>query len=242
MLTRKQYELLLFIHQKLRETGISPSFEEMKDAVNLRSKSGIHRLILALEERGYLRRLPYRARALEILRVPPPMDVRHTERDIRQSRKWQSAPPGAAQRPAPQGHTAPQGQDVDAGANVEVGVMGRIAAGTPIAALQDEKSRISVPQEMIGSGRHYALEIFGDSMINAGILDGDTAIIRECDTAETGDIVVALIDGQEATLKRLRRKGDSIALEAANPNYETQIVSPERLQVQGKLVGVLRRY
>ena len=234
MLTRKQYELLLFIHQKLRETGISPSFEEMKDAVNLRSKSGIHRLILALEERGYLRRLPYRARALEVLRVPPPMDVRHSERETGPSRQWDNAqsmrqvPPGAA--------------PIDSGQNVEVGVMGRIAAGTPIEALQNELSRINVPQEMIGAGRHYALEIYGDSMINAGILDGDTAIIRECDTAETGDIVVALIDGREATLKRLRRKGDSIALEAANPNYETQIVSPERLQVQGKLVGVLRRY
>lgn len=243
MLTRKQYELLLFIHQKLRETGISPSFEEMKDAVNLRSKSGIHRLILALEERGYLRRLPYRARALEILRVPPPMDVRHSERDIQQSRKWQPSPAGAsAAEPAAGSAPASGKRAVASDSQVQLGVMGRIAAGTPIEALQHELSRISVPQDMIGAGRHYALEIYGDSMINAGILDGDTAIIRECDTAETGDIVVALIDGQEATLKRLRRKGDSIALEAANPNYETQIVSPERLQVQGKLVGVLRRY
>jgi len=234
MLTRKQHELLLFIHNRLKETGIPPSFDEMKEALDLASKSGIHRLITALEERGFIRRLPNRARALEVLRLPDSI-----------------APGlGGPRRFSPsvieggQGRTSPKpvaSNDDEAGA-ISVPVMGRIAAGVPIEAIQHQTHSIAVPPDMIMGGEHYALEVKGDSMIEAGIFDGDTVIIRQTQTANPGDIVVALVDNEEATLKRFRRKGASIALEAANPAYETRIFGPDRVKVQGRLVGLIRRY
>ncbi|OAP45240.1 transcriptional repressor LexA [Sinorhizobium americanum] len=236
MLTRKQQELLLFIHERMKESGVPPSFDEMKDALDLASKSGIHRLITALEERGFIRRLPNRARALEVIKLPEayssPAQPRRgfSPSVIEGSLGKPPAPP----KPAP---TPP----VES-ASMTVPVMGRIAAGVPISAIQNNTHEISVPVEMIGSGEHYALEIKGDSMIEAGILDGDTVIIRNASTASPGDIVVALIDDEEATLKRFRRKGASIALEAANPAYETRIFGPDRVKIQGKLVGLIRRY
>jgi len=231
MLTSKQYELLRFIHERLKESGVPPSFEEMKEALDLRSKSGIHRLITALEERGFIRRLPNRARALEVVRLP------------------ETVQPGFGVRKgfAPNviegslGRVRAASED-EGGRPVAVPVMGRIAAGTPIAAIQSRSHTIHVPPEILSSGEHFALEVRGDSMIEAGIFEGDLALIRKSDTAETGDIVVALIDEEEATLKRLRKKGASIALEAANPAYETRIFGPDRIRIQGKLVGLFRRY
>jgi repressor LexA len=234
MLTRKQYELLMFIHERLKEAGVPPSFDEMKAALDLRSKSGIHRLITALEERGFIRRLPHRARALEVVKLPESV-----------------APSLAAKKPAfspnviqgSLGRVKPMPQSTDgAPRGAVVPVMGRIAAGVPISAIQDHTHNIAVPPEMLGSGDHFALEVKGDSMIDAGILDGDTVVIRKTEHAQTGEIVVALVDDEEATLKRLRRKGDSIALEAANSAYETRIFGPDRVKVQGKLVGLIRRY
>ena len=244
MLTRKQYELLMFIHERVRESGIPPSFDEMKEALDLKSKSGIHRLITALEERGFLRRMEKRARALEVLKLPDNMaetlrpattrsqvqraGVRHGRGEIR----------GADSRsPAPRRSYGEGGENA-----VNVPLVGRIAAGTPIEALQNKVGDLPVPAGMIGRGNHYALEVTGDSMINAGILDGDTVIIQEADSANTGEIIVALVDNEEATLKRLRRRGDSIALEAANPAYETRLYGSDRVKVQGKLVGLIRRY
>ena len=234
MLTRKQYELLLFINQRLEATGVSPSFEEMKEALSLKSKSGIHRLITGLEERGFIRRLAHRARALEVLKVPEAL----TARDKAESARPKFTPnvvkaefSGLAGRSSP-----------EAAAAVALPLYGRIAAGTPIEALRDHSSFIDLPASMIGRGEHYALEVAGDSMIDAGILDGDVAIICQADTAQNGDIVVALIDDQEATLKRLRRKGASIALEPANKKYETRIFGPDRVKVQGRLVTLIRRY
>ncbi len=232
MLTRKQHELLMYIHERLKESGIPPSFDEMKDALDLRSKSGIHRLVKALEERGFIRRLPNRARALEVLRLP------------------ESAIAGAARGRgfAPEviegnlGRLRTDGTLTAANDSIAIPVMGRIAAGTPIEAIQTQSHTIAVPPEMLGAGEHFALEVRGDSMIEAGILDGDTVLVRKADTADSGDIVVALIDREEATLKRLRRKGASIALEAANPAYETRIFGPDRVQIQGRLVGLMRRY
>ena len=231
MLTRKQSELLRFIHERLKESGVPPSFDEMKDALDLRSKSGIHRLIMALEERGFIRRLPNRARALEVLKMP------------------ESAAPASAARGrfAPSviegtlGRVRPRHEGEPA-AHVAIPVMGRIAAGTPISALQSRSHTIPMPPDFLGNGEHYALEVRGDSMVEAGILDGDTVVLRRQDTAETGDIVVALIDEEEATLKRLRKRGASIALEAANPAYETRIFGPDRVRIQGKLVSLLRAY
>ena len=234
MLTRKQYELLRFIHERLKESGVPPSFEEMKEALDLRSKSGIHRLITALEERGFIRRLPNRARALEVIRLPD------------------SAAPGMAG--VRRGFSpnviegslgrvrAPTGDDDENMRPIAVPVMGRIAAGTPISAIQSRSHTIHMPPEMLTAGDHFALEVRGDSMIEAGIFEGDLALIKKTDTADTGDIVVALVDDEEATLKRLRKKGMSIALEAANPSYETRIFGPDRVRVQGKLVGIFRRY
>ncbi|MDE2579211.1 MAG: transcriptional repressor LexA [Hyphomicrobiales bacterium] len=234
MLTRKQSELLRFIHERLKETGVPPSFDEMKDALDLRSKSGIHRLIMALEERGFIRRLPNRARALEVLRLP------------------ESATPGGA--PARSGKFSPSVIEGNLGrirapavaddgpAHVSIPVMGRIAAGTPISAIQSRSHTIPMPPDFLSGGDHFALEVRGDSMIEAGILDGDTVIIRKQDVADTGDIVVALIDDEEATLKRLRKRGASIALEAANPAFETRIFGPDRVQIQGKMVSLLRKY
>ena len=220
MLTKKQYELLLFINERLKETGVSPSFDEMKEALNLRSKSGIHRLITALEERGFIKRLAHRARALEVVKLSDTMA------------SSMSAPTRAS--------TPPVAANDDR--SVSVSVMGRIAAGTPIEALQEEVNQISVPVEMMRSGEHYALEVHGDSMIDAGIFDGDTAIIQTGATAENGEIIVALVEGHEATLKRLRRRGEMIALEAANPAYETRIFRSDQVRVQGRLVGLMRKY
>jgi repressor LexA len=221
MLTAKQKELLLYIHERIKETGVSPSFDEMKEALDLASKSGIHRLITALEERGFLRRLPHRARALEVLKLPD------------------SAAPSAP----PKGRGAFRPSVVnEARAQSGVPILGQIAAGVPIEALQQEVGRVSAPDDLLANGDHFALEVKGDSMIQAGILDGDIVIIRRTETADSGDIVVALIDSEEATLKRLRKRGNSIALEAANPAYETRIFGPDRVRIQGKLVAMIRRY
>jgi repressor LexA len=228
MLTRKQHELLMFIHERIKETGVSPSFDEMKDALDLASKSGIHRLITALEERGFLRRLPHRARALEVVKLP--------------QQATSAAPPRGRQPFKPQ--LVEPGPDAPGPANDtrDLPVLGKIAAGTPIEAIQQERDRLPVPEVMLGAGEHFVLEVQGDSMINAGILDGDYVVIRRTNSANSGDIVVALVMNEEATLKRLRRKGASIALEAANPAYETRIFGPDQVAVQGRLVGLIRRY
>lgn len=235
MLTRKQHELLLFIHQRMKETGIPPSFDEMKEALDLASKSGIHRLITALEERGFIRRLPNRARAMEVLRLPDSIAP-----GLNAARKFSpSVIEGSLGRREPVRRPDASNDD---GGSASVPVMGRIAAGVPIAAIQQQTHSIAVPPEMLSGGEHYALEVKGDSMIDAGIFDGDTVIIRETPSANPGDIIVALVDDEEATLKRFRRKGASIALEAANPAYETRIFGPDRIKVQGRLVGLIRRY
>ena len=240
MLTRKQHELLMFIHERLKEAGIPPSFDEMKDALNLASKSGIHRLITALEERGFIRRLPNRARALEVLRMP---DSIAPGLAPQRNKFSPSVIEGSLGRRQPEAARAPvASNDDDSVASVSIPVMGRIAAGVPIEAIQHKTHSISVPPDMISGGEHYALEVKGDSMIEAGIFDGDTVIIRNASTASPGEIIVALVDDEEATLKRFRRKGASIALEAANPAYETRIFGPDRVKVQGKLVGLIRRY
>lgn len=219
MLTAKQKELLLYINERIKESGVSPSFDEMKEALDLASKSGIHRLITALEERGFLRRLPHRARALEVLKLP------------------EAAAPGGGS-----GGRARGGGFAAFGAKEGgIPILGRIAAGAPIEALQNEIGRVPAPADL-GPGEHFALEVKGDSMIQAGILEGDVVILRRGDSAESGDIVVALIDQEEATLKRLRKRGNSIALEAANPAYETRIFGPDRVHIQGKLVAMIRRY
>ena len=244
MLTRKQYELLLFIHERIRESGVPPSFDEMKEALDLKSKSGIHRLITALEERGFLRRMEKRARALEVIRLPDNMAETARPATTR-SQAQRIAPASRHGRVEPRSdprNAAPRRAMGDSENAVNVPLVGRIAAGTPIEALQNRIADVPVPSGMIGRGDHYALEVTGDSMINAGILDGDTVIIQESDTANTGEIVVALVDDNEATLKRLRRRGDSIALEAANPAYETRLYGADRVKVQGKLVGLIRRY
>jgi repressor LexA len=241
MLTKKQHELLMFINWRLGETGISPSFEEMKEALDLKSKSGIHRLITGLEERGFIRRLPHRARALEVVRLPDTMGA-----------------PAGYTVPANAGDFSPNvspnvirgnfggglaGAAAAPGSEaVELPLYGRIAAGTPIEALRDHSNRVDVPASMLATGEHYALEVDGDSMVDAGIFDGDTVVVQRCDTAETGSIVVALIDDEEVTLKRLRQKGHSVALEPANPVYETRIFGPDRVKIQGRLVALLRKY
>jgi len=233
MLTKKQYQLLTYIHQRLTETGVSPSFDEMKDALHLRSKSGIHRLITGLEERKFIRRLPHRARALEVLRLP---DNKMTQ----QANERGGFAPTVIRTDFPQ-QRATQVQDV-ANNIVALPLYGRIAAGTPIEALRDDSNVVEVPASLMGAGEHYALEVDGDSMVDAGIYDGDTVILERCDSADSGSIVVALIDDAEVTLKRLRRKGGSIALEPANTAYETRIFGPDRVKVQGRLVSLLRRY
>ncbi|MBN8996969.1 MAG: transcriptional repressor LexA [Rhizobiales bacterium] len=235
MLTRKQHELLMFIHERLKEAGVPPSFDEMKDALDLRSKSGIHRLIKALEERGFIKRLPNRARAIEVVRMPESMTP--------------AAPPAPRARgfspsviEGSLGRVRPVAEGESLTEPVVVPMMGRIAAGVPIDAIQNHSHSIPIPPDMLSPGEHFALEVRGDSMIEAGILDGDTVLIRRGDSADTGDIVVALVDEEEATLKRIRKKGASIALEAANPAYETRIFGPDRVRIQGRLVGLLRRY
>ena len=236
MLTKKQSELLRFINERLKEDGVPPSFDEMKEALDLRSKSGIHRLIMALEERGFIRRLPIRARALEVLRLPESSTPSPGARGGKFSPSVIEGDLGRLRQTA----TAPAPGD-DSG-SVSIPVMGRIAAGTPISAIQSRSHTIGMPADMLGLGDHFALEVRGDSMIEAGILDQDVVIIRKQDTAETGDIVVALIDDEEATLKRLRKRGASIALEAANPAYETRIFGPDRIRIQGRLVTLIRKY
>ncbi len=233
MLTRKQHELLMFINQRLAATGVAPSFDEMKDALNLRSKSGIHRLITGLEERGFIRRLPHRARALEVIKLPTDSAAPATER----SRFSPTVIRGDFAAALPGAPVAPDAAAAD------LPLYGRIAAGTPIEALRDQSTTVAVPGSLLGRGsEHYALEVAGDSMVDAGIFDGDTIIIQRCDTADNGAIVVALVDNEEVTLKRLRRRGASIALEPANQTYETRIFGPDRVKVQGRLVGLLRRY
>lgn len=225
MLTSKQKELLLFINDRIRETGVSPSFDEMKEALDLASKSGIHRLITALEERGFIRRLANRARALEVLKLPDsaaPSPMARQRRDFKPA--LVSNQPSEAYRPG------------------MVPLVGRIAAGSPISAIQQDNGHVPAPNEAIEGDEFFALEVQGDSMMNAGILNGDIVILKRTNSAQTGDIVVALIDGEEATLKRLRRKGASVALEAANPAYETRIFGPDRVEVQGRLVSLVRKY
>ena len=229
MLTRKQHQLLVFINQRLEETGVSPSFDEMKEALGLKSKSGIHRLITGLEEREFIRRLPHRARALEVLRLPDDVSV------------------PTAHKFAPrviQGGAAGRKPDETRGdkPSIQLPLLGRIAAGTPIEALSDPTRFVGVPGELIGRGEYYCLEVDGDSMIDAGILDGDTVVIERADNADNGAIVVALVEGQEVTLKRLRKRHNSVALEAANADYETRIFGPDQVEVQGKLVGLVRSY
>ena len=225
MLTEKQHELLKYIYQRVTENGISPSYDEMKLAVNLHSKSGIHRLVNALEERGYIRRLPNRARALEIIKHPfanqnnelaKKIEIEKTQSFTNENRK---------------------------SSFVEVPIMGRIAAGSPIAAIQEKIDNLHLPKDMLGKNHeHYALKIRGDSMIDSGIFDGDTVVVKRCETANNGDIIVALIDNEEATLKRFRKKGQSIALEPSNQNYETKIYSSDRVKIQGCLVSLIRNY
>ncbi|MCA0202388.1 MAG: transcriptional repressor LexA [Proteobacteria bacterium] len=242
MLTKKQHQLLLFIRDRMARDGVAPSFDEMKEALKLRSKSGIHRLIMALEERGFLRRLPHRARALEVVKVPEGMGGsagvsggpsgtpkgNFTPNVI--TGNFSGAMPGASVKSA-------STQDT-----IDLPLYGKIAAGTPIEALRNPSDHVGVPGALLGAGDHYALTVEGDSMIDAGIHDGDTIIIKRCESADNGAIVVALVDNEEATLKRLRRKGETVALEPANKLYETRIFGPDRVRVQGKLVGLLRRY
>ena len=235
MLTKKQSELLRFINERLQEAGVPPSFDEMKEALGLRSKSGIHRLIIALEERSFIRRLPNRARALEVLRMPE---------SAAQSTQGRSGRFSPSVIEGNLGKVRPNfgGFEDDVMRPVAIPVMGRIAAGTPISAISTRSHTITVPPEFLSGGDHFALEVRGDSMIEAGIFDNDTVIIRKQDVADTGDIIVALIDDEEATLKRLRRRGASLALEAANPAYETRIFGPDRVRIQGKLVSLIRKY
>jgi len=229
MLTRKQMDLLEFIHNRMQKDGVPPSFDEMKEALNLRSKSGIHRLITALEERGFIRRLPHRARALEIIRLPENLDAGGFKPRVIEG----SAPPPAPRTALP----------ISSGHALELPVMGRIAAGTPIEAIQIASHNVSVPGEMLASGgKHYALEVKGDSMVDAGINDGDIVVIHEQANADNGEIVVALVEDQEATLKRLRKRGSAIALEAANPAYETRVYRDDQVKIQGRLVGLIRTY
>ena len=236
MLTKKQYELLLFIDKRLKECGVSPSFDEMKEALGLRSKSGIHRLMTGLEERGFVRRLPHRARALEVLRLPENMMPQARAAALRRN------PEGFAPTVIKGDFKLP-GQAAAPGSQVvPLPLYGKIAAGTPIAALRDHSRTIEVPSVLLGKGDHYALEVEGDSMVEAGILDGDTVIIQRTEIADSGTIVVALVDNEEVTLKRLRRRGQSIALEPANAAYETRICGPDQVKVQGRLIGLLRRY
>ena len=223
MLTKKQKNLLLFINKKIRSTGVSPSYEEMKNSLNLKSKSGIHRLISALEERGFIKRLPHKARALEVLKLPETASAN----DI-----YNSFSPSVIKG----------GLDQDNNKNTEVSVLGSIAAGTPIEAIQNEVSKVILPQELSKNGEHFGLKISGDSMIDAGINDGDTVIIKSTNNAENGQIVVALIDNHEAMLKRMRKKGNSIALESANKRYETKIFGPDRVKIQGVLVSLYRNF
>lgn len=242
MLTQKQKELLLFIHDRMQADGVPPSFDEMKDALDLKSKSGIHRLITALVERGFIRRLPHRARAIEVLKLPESSSLAAAEPAARRAIGFQpSVIEGTKARNVSMAPQPPPPQMFDSRI-VTVPVMGRIAAGTPISAIQNHTHDIACPPDLLSNGEHFALEVKGDSMIEAGIHDGDTVIIRRCNTADNGDIVVALVEQEEATLKRLRKKGSTIALEAANPEFKTRIFGPDQVDIQGRLVGLIRRY
>ncbi|WP_374376364.1 transcriptional repressor LexA [Dongia sp.] len=245
MLTRKQRELLQFIQDRLGETGVSPSFDEMKDALGLKSKSGVHRLITGLEERGFIRRLPHRARALEVMRL--------AEDQVGARPAPAAAPAAPVADNSRRGFTPsviqgdftpsiPGAMVAQSAHTVQLPLYGKIAAGTPIEALRDHSNSVDVPAGMLGRGEHYALSVEGDSMIDAGIHDGDTVLIERCENADNGTIVVALVDNNEVTLKRLRRKGDSIALEPANPNHKTRIFGPDRVKIQGRLIGLMRQY
>ena len=225
MLTKKQKNLLMFINKKLRSSGVSPSYEEMKQSLNLKSKSGIHRLISALEERGFIRRLAHKARALEVIKLPETASAN----DIYNSFSPSVIKGGLDKEPSNN-------------ENSEIPVLGKIAAGTPIEAIQNEVSRIPLPANIERNGEYFGLKIQGDSMIEAGINEGDTVIVKKTDTADNGKIVVALIDDHEAMLKRIRRKGKTIALESANRNYETKIFGPDRVKVQGVLVSLYRKF
>lgn len=228
MLTRKQLDLLKFINKRVQRDGVPPSFDEMKEALDLRSKSGIHRLITALEERGFIRRLAHRARAIEIVKLPEALERSSFVPKVIDGDKPDTAPPANA-------------MPIEANA-LELPIMGQIAAGVPIEAISHESGRVAVPGHMVSKGHHYALEVKGDSMIDVGINDGDVVVIRETSTAENGDIVVALVEDQEATLKRFRKQGNTIALEAANPAYETRLFRDDQVKVQGRLVGLIRSY
>jgi len=248
MLTAKQKELLLFIHGRMQERGVPPSFDEMKDALDLRSKSGIHRLITALVERGFIRRLPHRARAIEVIKLPENQGLMQSGGQSSNSADALASPQRGFQPSVIEGSgpprvnvSPPPSHIIDA-RTVSIPVMGRIAAGTPISAIQNHTHDIAVPPDILTNGEHFALEVKGDSMIEAGIHDGDTVIVRRCNTAENGDIIVALVEGEEATLKRLRKKGSTIALEAANPEFKTRIFGPDQIEIQGRLVGLMRRY
>jgi repressor LexA len=235
MLTRKQQELLIFIHDRLARDGISPSFDEMKDALRLKSKSGIHRLISGLEERGFIRRLPHRARALEVMRLPESLNIKvaeavqKTAAGVKSATQKISETVGRAARALSDGLSP-------------LPMMGRIAAGTAIEALREHNSFVDVPAALIGRGEHYVLEVAGDSMVEAGIFDGDSVVIQQCESAENGAVVVALIDKQEVTLKNFYRKGSMVDLVPANHDYQTMSYPADRVQVQGKLVGLLRKY
>jgi len=243
MLTRKQRELLKFIQERLGETGISPSFDEMKEALGLKSKSGVHRLITGLEERGFIKRLPHRARALDVVRLPEDQTAKAAQAAAQASRPAEERRPGLN---VIRGDFTPSlpGAVVAAqpSSALQLPLYGKIAAGTPIEALRDHSNSVDVPANLVGRGEHYALTVEGDSMVDAGIHDGDMVVIERCEVAENGTIVVALIDNSEVTLKRLRRKGDSIALEPANPAHKTRIFGPDRVRIQGRLVGLMRRY
>jgi len=242
MLTKKQHELLMYIHTYLEEKGVCPSFDEMKEALELKSKSGIHRLITGLTERGFIRRLPHRARALEVLKLPDAvLPVGMSKRQVRPAEnpsEFNVVKGEFGSKTNSSGEVLPASSDH----GIHLPLYGRIAAGMGVEALTDPSSFVDIPPSMLGSGDHYCLEVDGDSMIDAGIHDGDTVIISECKTAENGAIVVALIDDEEVTLKRMRRKGNTVALEAANPDFETRIFGPDRVKVQGKLIGLFRKY
>ena len=225
MLTKKQKNLLLYINKKLRSSGVSPSYEEMKESLNLKSKSGIHRLISALEERGFIRRLPHKARALEVIKLPETASAN----DI-----YNNFSPSIIKGGLDESNSINK--------SPEVPVLGNIAAGTPIEAIQNEVARISLPSNIEKNGEYFGLKIQGDSMVEAGINDGDTVIIKKADTADNGKIAVVLIDNHEAMLKRIRRKGKTVALESANRNYETKIFGPDRVKVQGVLVSLYRNF
>ena len=236
MLTKKQLELLTFLKNHLKKNDVPPSFDEMKDALNLKSKSGIHRLVSALEERGFIRRLPNRARAIEIIKtsaIGP--SIKSVTETLPQTQFSPNVIPGNFPR-------AIRSEDNEDNQIIALPLYGKIAAGDPIEAINDLSQNIAVPNSLLGQGDHYALKVEGDSMVEAGIFDGDTAIIKKCENAENGTIVVALVENEEVTLKKLRKRNNSIALEPANPQYETRIFGPDQVKLQGKLVGIIRKY